>query len=119
MADDLCHHNIHEVTKAFTAWRRENETIPTTANILKILRDTKPAQQNTKWKPPVTFTQVIRERTANWDGEILAEFRQGEHKSPLELEKLFHPKHVCMAFRRDQSDHEIHEMIWGNKKPSK
>lgn len=104
MIDDLCEYSLEDIERAFKDWRRESDKIPTTAALRKLIQlYRKSRNQNAVgWKPEVTYTQVIRERKQNWDGDILAEYPDGYHKSPIALEEEFRPKHVHISYKRDQ-----------------
>jgi len=105
MESDLLEFHLQDITRAFTEYRRNNEKIPTGSAIRKLILSYLKARapKNSKWVPDVTFTQVVRERKRDWDGEILEEFSHGNHKSPIFLENYFHPKHICISYKRDES----------------
>lgn len=69
MIEDLKHHSLIQVKKAFTVWRQENSSIPTPADILKIIRQSKPAE---KYNPPESgknkkYNQLTEEGKALFD----------------------------------------------------
>lgn len=104
MADDLVEFELDDIGTAFEQWRRAQSTVPTPADIIQIcnrLRSER-VQSKPRWKPEITFTQVIREKTPQYNGQILAEFSHGNYKSQIALDEMFSPLHVQISYRRDQ-----------------
>lgn len=88
MPEDLREYDLKIISAAFVEYRQNNSSIPTSDKMRKICNRLRAEQinKNGGWRPKKRYKQTVIRRDNGYEGDVIAEFPSGQHKSKMEIE---------------------------------